>query len=127
MSLDQHNNALYGEIKPQFPDELEDLNFAYAIGHMLTGEDIKVALSQTELQFEYESFVATSDGYQWFGRLQIDIEDRSFSIFFPFAHDIDGMDGVKIDRSIAVYSDGSVSPEIIAQVIAQLSERFKFA
>lgn len=65
----------------------------------------------------------TEDGYNWFFGLHFERKNGKIEVLFPWTKDFDRNSDTTLDRSIAVYTSGTVDVQDVDQLIGTIYER----
>lgn len=137
MSGKQHVKAkLKGYGYPIFPHWIDQLNRIVDELH-LTGAILAKAGGSIEGYLGLDRPV-TSDGYGWFWGLKFSLglsepgisgfkKAKRILITLPWSQNRSRMDGLELDRSIAVYTRGPITPEEVDGVLCKLIRALKIA
>lgn len=122
VSLKQHVDAKIRGLVPRFPQGIVELNQTYA-QYPKNGEDLEAISERVKGFFGFPWHPTSSDDYFWFwgGRFRLE-SGEIVLITFPWSQDWAKEDGVKLDRSIAVYADPSVPDEQLSQLLVNFRQ-----
>lgn len=126
MSTKRHDDAFWGvgELRPQFPEGIDELNLAYD-AVFPSGAILEKRIGRTITEFKGRIELTTSDGYYWFSALVFKRGGGQIAVAFPWAQDWAKTDGVQNDRSIAFYAKEQVAEVHLRKLLDQLVARFK--
>ncbi|MFH1455491.1 MAG: hypothetical protein ABIF40_00910 [archaeon] len=115
MSNEKIVTSLDGYECQLIPNGLDALNKNYHLSSndSRSLEEIgKIVLGFKEIRRE-----TTEDSYTWFWGLHFDAERGQVAVLFPWCQDWGNQDGLRLDRSIAVYSIGNVETQTVDEII----------
>jgi len=64
----------------------------------------------------------TVDGYEWFSGESFSIGNGKLVVFFPWGTDDRRKDSSRMDRSIGIYTQGTVDPDALNKVLLSIIE-----
>ena len=65
---------------------------------------------------------SSADGYEWFWLLRFNLEMGALMVAFPLANDVSRTDDTYLDRSPAIYVQGTVGEDEVARILLGLTE-----
>lgn len=136
MSGEQHINAkLSGYGVPVFTPWVDQLNKVVDSSDSISGSILQKVGGMIPGYLGC-SRPDTSDDYGWFWALKFDLgmskpnlfsvsKKKTVLVAFPWAQDWSRRDGLELDRSIAIYTRGGVSPQEVNGLLLKLINALK--
>lgn len=121
MSKQYTDAKLDGWDGPYFPKAIEALTDAKYAHHEFSANGASLEEIGKQIPgYVGETWPETSDGYGWFWALEWKLDSGSIQLLFPWAVEQLG----KLDRSIAAYTMGSISTEVLESHISEFTRLY---
>ncbi len=122
MSNEKIETALKG-YKQVFPEGLDRLN-TLCDRVLLNGDSLESMAKKID-GFKDRKDATTQDGYAWFWGLYFETKKSKIAVLFPWHENRSKKDGIQLDRSIAVYTRGKVTPQKVDEIFKKFQYEFE--